>query len=50
MVVEQLETPDQMKERMGRDRVSGKKAERTLMRGVTKIVTKGTIVNFIDEN
>ena len=39
-----------MKERIGRDRVSGKKAERTLMRGVTKIVTKGTIVNFIDEN
>ena len=39
-----------MKERIGRDRVSGKKAERTLLRGVTKIVTKGTVVNFIDEN
>ena len=46
MVVEQLETPDQMKERMVQERSEGKKTEKTLKRGVTQELTKGTIVSF----
>jgi len=39
-----------MKERLNKDRSEGKKPEKTLIRGVTQIMTKGTIVSFIDEN
>ncbi len=35
---------------MGKERSVGKKGEKTLQRGVTKLLTKGTMVSFIDEN
>ncbi len=50
VVVEQLETPDQMKERLNREKGEGKKAERTLQRGITQVLTKGTMVSFEDDN
>lgn len=49
-IVEQLETPDQMKERMAKEKAEGTKSEKTLQRGVTQVLTKGTIVSFMDEN
>lgn len=49
-IVEQLETPDQMKERMAKEKAEGTKSEKTLLRGVTQVLTKGTIVSFMDEN
>lgn len=39
-----------MKERLSKDKNDGKKPEKTLQRGITQILTKGTIVSFIDEN
>lgn len=39
-----------MKERLSKDKNDGKKPEKTLHRGITQILTKGTIVSFIDEN
>jgi len=38
-----------MKERLQKERNEGKKAERTLQRGVTQVLTKGTMVSFEDE-
>jgi DNA mismatch repair ATPase MutS len=49
VVVEQLETPDQMKDRLGREKSLGKRGERTLIRGITQVVSKGTIVSFMDD-
>lgn len=49
VIVEQLETPEQMKERMAKERGEGRKSEKTLQRGVTQVLTKGTIVSFEDE-
>ena len=46
VIVEQLETPEQMKERMSKQRSQGKKTEKTLQRGVTQVLTKGTMVSF----
>lgn len=49
VVIEQMETPDQMKERLGKDKSLGKRGERTLQRSVTDVVSKGTIVSsFLD--
>lgn len=35
---------------MAKERSHGKKVEKTLQRGVTQLLTKGTIVSFVDEN
>lgn len=48
VVVEQLETPEQMKERVNKERSVGRKSEKALLRGVTKLLTKGTMVSFQD--
>ena len=50
VIVEQLETPEQMKERMSKEKGEGRKSEKTLQRGITQVLTKGTIVSFVDEN
>jgi hypothetical protein len=35
---------------MHKEKGEGRKSEKTLQRGITQVLTKGTIVSFVDEN
>jgi DNA mismatch repair protein MSH6 len=45
VIVEQMETPEQMDERVKQDKKEGRKSEKTLNREVTQVLTKGTYHN-----
>lgn len=37
-----METPDEMNDRLKKEKLSGKKADKTLQREITQVLTKGT--------
>ncbi len=49
VVVEQMETPEENKQRIEEARKHNKKVDKTLKREITQIITKGTYVPEEDE-
>jgi DNA mismatch repair protein MSH6 len=50
VIVEQMETPEQMEARVKDDRKQGRKSEKTLNREITQVLTKGTFVSQEEPN
>jgi len=49
-VIEQMETPKEMEERLKSNKKSGKNEEKTIQRGMVEIMTKGTYVSGNEAN